>query len=142
MITRRPSQDLGPVNVRGNLYNNNLMKLSPFFKNNFPEFSCFIFSWSSCLTLGVWPRPPRARLKGAWLDSLLFWRMDPQEVNWRDPQAVCPCAMCSHVGVSLSKTPREDFKINIFYYFARTAHGKVKQYMDIKSIMLTYKDNI
>lgn len=26
------------------------------------------------------------------------------------------------------------FKINIFYYFARTVHGKVKQYMNIKSI--------
>lgn len=36
----------------------------------------------------------------------------------------------------------ETFKINIFYYFARTAYGKVKQYMDIKSIMLTYKDTI
>lgn len=34
------------------------------------------------------------------------------------------------------------FKINIFYYFARTVHGKVKQYMNIKSIMLMYKDNI
>lgn len=44
--------------------------------------------------------------------------------------------------IMIQNSPQEDFKINRFYYFARTAHGKVKQYMDIKSIMLTYKDNI
>lgn len=36
-------------------------------------------------------------------------------------------------------TSQDQDKINIFYYFARTVHGKVKQYVDIKSNMLMYK---